>query len=195
MTDAGWTHVSATSRATMRMALVFGALVTPALAQHAPTPAKPETAGGKSEKSSDPILAIGGSAGSWSVSRTDAGCYAMSPLNKTSSRLAIGRHPALGAGMFVIDLALAVSRSDNSEPVVFLVAGERHEKTGRMVANRLLFIPLTPPDLDAEFAELKENGVIWLEIRQAFLGHGGRETRETVAAYGEACRDARGKPE
>lgn len=195
MTDAGWGHVPATLRATMRMALVFGALATPALAQHAPVPSKPETAGGKSEKSSDPILAIGGSASSWSVSRTDAGCYAMSPVNKTSSRIAIGRHPTLGAGMFVIDLGLAVSRADNSEPVVFLVAGERHQKTGRMVANRLLFIPLTPPDIEAEFEELKENGVIWLEIRQAFLGHGGREARETVAAYGETCRNATGKPE
>src|SRR5260370_571343 len=71
----------------------------------------------------DKLSLIEGSSDEWSVSRSDAGCYLMSPRRKSTSRLAIGRHPTLGMGLFAASFALALAGEGALEPVVIRADG------------------------------------------------------------------------
>jgi hypothetical protein len=70
----------------------------PAAAAAPREPAAAGSRGGDAATLTDPMSSLAGSQDAWSVSNTDAGCYLMSPRRTDSSRLAIGRHPKLGAG-------------------------------------------------------------------------------------------------
>ena len=56
----------------------------------------------------DKLSMLEGSPEGWSVSRTNAGCYLLSPYRRHGGRTAIGRHPELGLGLFAINFALAM---------------------------------------------------------------------------------------
>ncbi len=149
--------------------------------------AAPAAEGGRTPKPTDPIALIQGSADAWSVARGDAGCYLMSPRRARSSRLALGRHPTLGLGLFVVDFGLAILGPDGREPVT-VHAGQRDiGKTATMAANKLLFIPLDAGELAADLETLRATGTLWLVVRGAWLSHGGLGVAAAVDEYGRVC--------
>jgi hypothetical protein len=135
----------------------------------------------------DRLSQIEGSNDEWSVSRSDAGCYLMSPRRKSTSRLAIGRHPTLGVGLFAVSFALALAGEGAVEPVVIRASGRELARPGRTVAPNLLLVKLDATEVEACLAELREQGVLWLGIRNAWLAHGGRGVDAAVAQYGREC--------
>ncbi len=185
MTGRGWPRAATVARSAVTAAVILGGLARSAQAAEPPAP---PPSGSRARPPADPILAIEGSATSWFVSKSGAGCYAMSPNSKADSRIAIGRHPTLGSGIFVIDLGLAVSRSDNHETVEVMVDGAPRAKDGQVVVAKLLFVPLAPAELDSQLRELQATGVIWLQVRGAWLGHAGHRLAEAVAVYGKDCQ-------
>jgi hypothetical protein len=152
----------------------------------------PAAASGRTARPVDPMALIEGSATAWSVSRTEAGCYLMSPYRKGSSRLAIGRHPSLGIGLFAVEFALAATATDVAEPVVILVGGTERAASGRLIGNKLLFVPLAPAELAAGLRELQDTGALWLQVRHTWLGHGGQTVGEAVSTFGKTCADVAG---
>ena len=135
----------------------------------------------------DKLSLIEGSSDEWSVSRSDAGCYLMSPRRKSTSRLAIGRHPTLGMGLFAVSFALALAGEGAVEPVVIRAGGQDLARPGRTVGANLLLVKLDATDIEACLAELREHGVLWLGMRNAWLAHGGRGVDAAVAQYGREC--------
>ena len=152
-------------------------LAAPAMAHEAAIPSVHETAA--------PAL-LPGSRDVWSVSRSDAGCYLMSPRRTDGSSLMIGRHPKFGAGLFIMNFGLSVSRANIGEPVVIQAEGGDLGRVGRMIGARLLFVPLGAADIADSLRTLKDAGVLGLVIRQTWMGHGGRHVAEAVVQYGEA---------
>jgi hypothetical protein len=168
------------------LAVAANTCISPALA-HEATPA--EAAPGKSH-SGPPILPVSlieGSQNAWSVSRTEAGCYLLSPRRKNSSRLAVGQSPTLGLGLFAVHFALAMPGREATEPVTMWVENAALRKDGRMVGANLLFVPLAPAELASVARTLDSAGTIWLEIRGASLAHAGQDVKGALAAFQEQC--------
>jgi hypothetical protein len=135
----------------------------------------------------DPMSELAGSPNSWSVSRTDAGCYLLSPRRARSSSLAIGRHPTLGLGLFVVNFALAVPKENDGEPVVILTEGHDLNGIGRVVGTRLLFIPLNNANVERSLQGIKDDGTLWLMLRHSWIAHSGQGVLEAVVKYGQDC--------
>ena len=134
-----------------------------------------------------PISLIEGSQNAWSVSRTEAGCYLLSPRRKDSSRLAVGQSPTLGLGLFAIHFALAMPGREATEPVTIRAEDATLRKDGRMVGENLLFVPLAPAELASAMRMLDSIGTLWLEIRGASLAHGGQDVKGALAAFQGQC--------
>ncbi len=140
----------------------------------------------------DSMSLLKGAPDAWSVSRTDAGCYLLSPHRKDSSRLAIGRHPKIGLGIFVINFGLSVPEANEGERVAIQAAGSEINAVGRLVGVRLLYMPLDRALVDSSLQELKDHGSLWLLIRHGWIAHSGEAVSEAVAKYGEDCAGAPG---
>lgn len=177
--------------ATLLLALVGAA--GPAQAETAATApdATPQAAPGASRSGTlaDPLSLIEGSTAAWSASRTDAGCYLISPYRKDTSRLALGRHPTLGLGLFAVSFPLA-TRIDAIEPMMIHVNGQDINAQGRVIVANLVFVALSAPAIEAELAELQDTGALWMELRQTWIMHDGQGSRDAVAAYRSACAAA-----
>lgn len=159
---------------------------------HAHEPAAaPDTAGkGHASPPAHPISLIEGSQGAWTVSRTETGCFLLSATRAKASRLAIGRSPALGLGLFAVDFALAVHGPDATEPVdIKLDDGEMH-RAGRMAGPSLLLVPLSQQDVDGSLRTLAADGTLWLRIRSTWLAHGGQNVKAAIADYTKQCTEA-----
>ena len=153
-------------------------------------PARAEQASARGAKPADPLALLPGSPASWSVSKSPAGCYLLSPVRDGSSHLAIGRHPTLGEGVFVVDFPLASAGPDSPEPVLVAMGGREIPKVGRMIANKLLFIRLDPAEAAIGPHELEESGALWLQVRNSWLCHAGRMVGEAVTTFRKTCADA-----
>ena len=176
------------SRPAIAILLMLTAATVPACA-HEPA-AAPDTAG-KSHAGppAHPISLIEGSRDAWSVSRTETGCFLLSAARMKASRLAIGRSPTLGLGLFAVDFALAVDGPDASEPVdIKLDDGDLH-RAGRMVGASLLLIPLSQQDVDGSLRTLATDGTLWLGIRSTWLAHGGQNVKAAIANYTKQCSE------
>jgi hypothetical protein len=138
-------------------------------------------------KLTDPMSLLVTTPDVWSVSRTDAGCYLISPRRRDSSSLAIGRHPELGIGLFIVNFALSVPNANTGEPVVIQAEGGNLDKVGRIVGVRLLFVPLDGADIAGSLRTLKDDGLLGLVVRQTWIAHGGQKVAQAVVRYGEDC--------
>jgi hypothetical protein len=135
----------------------------------------------------DPLSLIATTPGVWSASRTDAGCYLISPRRADSSSLAIGRHPRLGTGLFVVNFALSVASANTGETVVIQAAGGDLGKSARVAGIGLLFAPLDPAEIERSLRALKDNRLLGLVIRHTWLAHGGGNIAEAIAKYETMC--------
>jgi hypothetical protein len=173
------------------------ALVAATVSAHAHEPAAAATGtAGKSHLGppTHPVSLIEGSQDAWTVSRTETGCFLLSASRKKASRLAIGRSPTLGLGLFAVNFALSLDGPDMTEPVdVKLDDGVLH-RTGRMAGASLLLVPFSQTDVDASLRMLATDGTLWLEIRGTWLAHGGQNVKAAVADYTKQCADAPKKP-
>jgi hypothetical protein len=140
------------------------------------------------------MSSLAGSQDAWSVSNTDAGCYLMSPRRTDSSRLAIGRHPKLGAGLFIVNFRLSVPRANAGEPVTIQAAGGDLNRLGRIVGTQLLFVPLDASDISASLLVLKQAGTLGLLIKRTWIAHGGQKAAEAIALYDQAGCSLPGRP-
>ncbi|HEX3575617.1 MAG TPA: hypothetical protein VHU42_13525 [Rhodopila sp.] len=158
----------------------------PALAEVAdPAPHKPRSA-----VPADPLALIPFSGDAWSVSRTEAGCYLLSPRAPGGSSLAIGWRSKQEQGLFLSGLALAVPRASPGEPVPIQAAGREITGLGRMVGFKLLFVPLAAADMESILRELRDNGTLWLKVRDTWIAHGGLGSLPAVATYSQTCAAA-----
>jgi hypothetical protein len=135
----------------------------------------------------DPISSLSTSSVAWSVSRTDAGCYLLSPRRTDSSNLAFGRHPALGLGLFIVNFGLSVPNDNPGESVTIHLEDNDLSRAGKLAGKALLFIPLDSVDMQNSLAELKENGQLWLMIRHTWITHGGQGLAEAIVKFGQDC--------
>jgi len=135
----------------------------------------------------DPMSVLATTPDVWSVSRTDAGCYLISPRRTDSSSVAIGRHPTLGVGLFIVNFALSVPNANAGEPVVIQAEGGDLDRVGRIVGVRLLFVPLDSADVARSLRALKDDGLLGLVVRQTWIAHGGEKVAQAVARYSEDC--------
>lgn len=172
--------VAATWRGVAVAALLLALAAAAAAATPAATPDHARSA------QPDPLSLVQGSGSAWFASRSDAGCYLMSPYRDKTSRVAIGRHPTLGLGLFAVSFPLA-TRIKTVEPMLLRVGGQDVAAAGQVTAGNLVFVALDAPALDAELAELQDSGTLWLEIRQTWVMHDGHGVREALAAYRSAC--------
>lgn len=164
--------------------LMWAGLASPALADEAATPST--TSGRGAKPPSDPLTLIQGSADSWAVSKTDAGCYLISPYRKDSSRLAIGRHPKLGLGLFAVSLPLA-RKPNSQEPVIVQIDGQGISLPGKVILGNLLFIAMTDEKVEAGLRELQSTGALWLAVHGTWIMHGGRATASAITDYRKTC--------
>ena len=140
----------------------------------------------RSGKPADPLTLLDGSPTAWSTSRTEAGCYLISPFRKNTSRLAIGRHPTLGLGLFAVSFPLA-TKPDAVEPVTLHANDRDIDAPGRVVLANLVFVALDAAAVEVELAELLRTGTLWLQIRETWIMHDGDAVREAIATYRSAC--------
>ena len=174
--------------ALLAAALWASCLAAPASASdaaHGPAPSGPKAPG--SSKPLDPMALIEGSADAWSVSRTEAGCYLMSPYRVEASRLAIGRHPTLGLGLFAVSLRLSVPLGGDEPVAIQAVDGQELRKAGRMTGANVLFVPLDQAEAGASLRALQESGTLWLSVRRTWIAHAGHLVQDAVAHYARAC--------
>lgn len=179
------------------VAAAFVALTNlPGRAWSAEPEASAESAPGsrQNREPSDLLSLIEGSSDAWSVSRTDAGCYLMSPYRKGSSRLEIGRHPTLGLGLFAVGLSLALPGVNGHEPVTIRAAGQELARSGRSAGLKILFVALAPSDVAAALRELADNGALWIVIKQTSIVHGGQAVQAALDLYAQTCADVPGTP-
>jgi hypothetical protein len=176
-------------RYTVLSALVLAGLAAPAPAEEEHQAAPHSTALTERDpaKLMDPMSILETPPNVWSVSRTDAGCYLMSPRRADSSSLAIGRHPKLGLGLFVVRFGLSVPEANAGEPVVIQAKNGDLNKLGRLAGVRLLFVPLDSSDFEGSLQGLAENGTLWLQVRRSWIAHGGQGIAEAVANYRQDC--------
>ena len=137
-----------------------------------------------------PISLIEGSQDAWSMSRTEAGCYLLSPHRKGSSRLAIGRSPTFGLGLFAVHFALAMPGGDATELVTIRTEDATLRKDGRIVGEKLRIVPLAPPELASAMRTLASAETLWLEIHGASLAHAGQDVKKALAAFQGQCLPA-----
>lgn len=193
MTDPGKNHERAPGRrgsawfavASMLTAACLAAPASASDAAHSPAPSAPT-----SGKPVDPLSLIGGSAESWSVSRTDAGCYLISPHRAEGSRLAIGQHPVFGLGLLAVSLRLSLPRGTTDEPVTIQADGQELKKIGRISGTNVVFVALDRAEAEASLQELGAAGTLWLMVRHTWIAHGGRAVQAAIAEYGRVCADA-----
>ena len=163
-------------------ALLAAMLASPAAAEEAAPPSH-----SRASKPTDPLSQVQGSEDSWSVSKTDAGCFLMSPYRRDSSRLALGKHAVFGLGLFAVRFPISVQGENGTEPVLISTAAGGMDKSAKVVGTNLLFIALSGAETAAALQELKDNGTLWLEIRNAWLTHGGNAIAPAIAEYSQSC--------
>ena len=168
--------------------LLLTGLAAPAEAAAVSDPAPPT---GAAVPPTDPLSLIPASSDTWSVSNTDAGCYLLSPRQKTSSSLAIGWRPKHQPGLFLISFALAVPAANAGEPVLVQAGGHQFEGSGRIIGFRLFFVPIDDVEMQSVLRELGDTGTLWLEVRHTWIAHGGRGLVAALASYSKACRHRR----
>lgn len=168
--------------------LAMLALVGNQAAAHDAAPAAPAKPGAIIP---DGLQLVEGNPDSWSVSKGDAGCYLISARRKSSSSLALGRHPKYGFGLFAVNLALALPKSDPRQPVVVQANDQQFEKAGRMVDLGLLFVPLERAETATDLQEIQDKGTLWISVRGTWIGHGGLGAKAAVEEYGKTCVPAR----
>jgi hypothetical protein len=151
------------------------------------TPHVSDTKDRKPAAPKDPLSLIEGSPNAWSVSRTDAGCYLLSPQRDKASHLALGWHPTLGLGLFMVNFALALPSRDLSEPMRIEADGLTISKTAHLVGNRLLFAALAPAEADSVIAALREQGLLWEMVRQTRMSHGGLALPAALDEFATTC--------
>ena len=142
----------------------------------------------------DPLSLLSGTPDIWSVSRTDAGCYLLSPRRLNSSSMAIGQHPKFGRGVFLVSFGLAVQQSSTGEAVVVRTQGHELAKSGRLVGSRLLFVSLDDTEIDSILHELGTSGALWLMIHRTWISHGGAGIAAAIAKYPTECAEAHPSP-
>lgn len=140
----------------------------------------------------DPLTGLSGNPDEWSVSTSEVGCYLMSPRRLNTSSLAIGRHPRLGTGLFILNFGLSVPRTNTGEIVTIQAAGTDLNRTGRIAGVRLFFVPLDTADIDASLLALKQTGMLGLLVRKTWIAHGGQKVAEAIAQYRQAGCSAAG---
>jgi len=144
---------------------------------------------GRSGKPLDALSLLEGNGGAWSASRTEAGCYLISPYRKNTSRLAIGRHPTLGLGLFAVSFPLA-TKIDAIEPMMVHVNGQDVDAEGRVIRPNLVFVAQGAAAVEAELGELADTGALWMQLRRTWVMHDGHGVREAIAAYRSTCAAA-----
>ena len=155
-------------------------------AETAPPP-KPEP--NRSGRPSDPLSFVEGSPDSWSVLNGEKGCYLLSAYRKGSSRLAVGRHPVLGSGLFVVGLGLSLSDMSAAEPVLVEEGRGGSTRPGRVAASMLLFVAMDATEVKRVLDELDASGMLWIVVRHAAIAHGGEKARAAIAEYRRVCGD------
>jgi hypothetical protein len=173
--------------------LMLTRLAAPAAAHEADTKAPAASAQTDPAKLMDPMSAIMNSPAQWSVSKTEAGCFLLSPHRNGSSNLAIGRHPRLGLGLFVVSFGLSVSNANTGEPVIVKVDGRDINGIGRIVGVRLLFVPLATPDVESSLSWLKDTAALWVVVRNTWILHSGQGVADAVAKYRQDCTGSSAK--
>jgi hypothetical protein len=172
-------------RAGVTMLLLAG-LAAPAAAGAVP-PADPAPPTDAAVHPSDPLSLIPANSNTWSVSNTGAGCYLLSPRQRTGSSLAIGWRPKHEPGLFLISFALAMPATDAGEPVVVQAGGHQFEGSGRNIAFKLFFVPIDDAEMKSVLRELGDTGTLWLEVRHTWIAHGGQGLAAALASYRQAC--------
>jgi hypothetical protein len=170
-------------RASVTMLLLTG-LAAPAAAVSPPDPAPPTDA---PVRPNDPLSLILASHDAWTVSNTDAGCYLLSPQQKSNSGLAIGWRQKHEPGLFLISFALAVPTANLGEPVVVQAGGHQFEDSGRNIGFKLFFVPIDDTEMSSVLQELSDTGTLWLEVRHTWIAHGGRGLPAALASYRSTC--------
>jgi hypothetical protein len=166
--------------------LLLAVVTEPAPAEVA-EPSGPVPGGGRRGDPPDPLLQIPGPENAWSVSRTAAGCYLISPRLRATSRLAIGWRTQQEPGLFMVGFPLAVRAANAAEPVVVQAGGQDLNESGRMVNSAQLFVPLDNADLERSLHELRDTGTLWLRVRHTWIAHGGQGIEAALTQFGRTC--------
>ena len=168
-------------------ALMLACLVAPVSANET-TAQIAEPSGRAAAAPPDPLALIRGSPTAWSISRTDVGCYLLSPQRQGGSHLAIGWRSTLGLGLFAVGLPIATQGRGGNVPVVLQVADQPIAKVGRMIAVNILFVPLDGNELEAGLVQLQETGTIGYSVRDTWIGHGGQGGLVAIGEFNRTCK-------
>jgi hypothetical protein len=166
--------------------LVLGCLAVPALAQDAAT-ADQATDPDSSGLPADPLLVVAGNTDTWTVSRTQAGCYLLSPRRRSSASLAIGWRSKQLLGLFMVSFALAVPEGNPGERVIIEADGHQLNGSGKMLGARVFFVPLNRNQLEWSLQQLHDAGTLWLKVRHTWISYGGQGLVAALAKYGTLC--------
>lgn len=182
-------------RAAAMSLCVTACLAVPAAAEEeAASPLNPPPSTHRPSEMTDPISQVEGSADAWSVSKTDDGCYLMSPYRKGTSRLAIGRNIKLGLGLFAVGFAIALPGAMGKEPVTIEADGQELTKMGHLAGVKLLYVPLVKAEIEASLRELRTTGTLWLVVRHAGIVHGGQGIQAALTLFDTTCGDMSDTP-
>ena len=89
--------------------------------------------------------------------------------------------------MLAVNFGLALPGEDALEPVTIQTAAGMMSKSARLAGPKLLFVPLTPEEADDVLSALASPAGLWLEIRNTWLSHGGRDAESAAASYPKRC--------
>jgi hypothetical protein len=135
----------------------------------------------------DPLFFLDGSADAWSVTKSNLGCFVVSPRGSGGIRIALGRHAKFGIGLLLIGMPLSMSPDSPGEPVVIAAGGRKLNGAGHIVGRDIVFIPLSADDLGVSLRELWYANTLWITITQTAMSQGGLKAKEAVEEYGRVC--------
>lgn len=175
--------MNALSAATLAAAI---ATVPAAARADAPPTAIPKAAR-PSQLPVDPVSSLRGDDSAWTVSNTSAGCYLLSPYRRDGSRLAFGRHPSRGLGLFLINLTIAVPNETRSVSLSVSTGVGAVSGQATLIAANVLLDPIGETTAPSVLARLRVDGALWLQIGDAWVMHGGLDGRIAVEKYDRTC--------
>jgi hypothetical protein len=135
----------------------------------------------------DPVSSLRGDPIAWTVSDTSAGCYLLSPYLRDGSRLAFGRHPLRGLGLFLINLAISVPNDTRAVSISVTTEAGAVSGQAKLVAANVLLTPIDKATAASVLVRVNKDGALWLRLGDAWIMHGGTGGLAAVQEYNRLC--------
>lgn len=143
--------------------------------------------GARDAPAPDPLFSVTPPGDDWVVTRQPFGCFLVAPHGAGAHTIALGVHQDYGRGLALVGYPLSITPAQGGEPVTVFAGGRELARSGRTVAPGVLFIDLSPDEVNQVLREIWYAEVIWVAVRGTSVALGGGGAKQAVANYGAQC--------